>query len=425
MFAMLDPFDQRKDPSLSAGAIAGKLMGKFSQIPDGFAGMFPPPPVPGLGAMGGFKLQIEDRAGLGFQALAQAQGQILAKAMQAPELVGMLASLQVNAPQAQVDIDRVKAKSQGVPLSTIFETLQINLGSLYVNDFNKFGRTYRVMLQADAPFRMQAEDIGRLKVRNAAGEMIPLAAFVTIKRGTGPDRVMHYNGYPSADISGAPAPGYSSGQATAAIERIVRETLPPGMAFEWTDLAFQEKLAGNTAMLVFPLSVLLAFLILAAQYNSWSLPLAVLLIAPMALLSAIAGVWFTGGDNNIFTQIGFVVLVGLAAKNAILIVEFARAKEDEGFDPLAAVLEAARLRLRPILMTSLAFIAGVVPLVLASGAGAEMRHAMGIAVFAGMIGVTVFGLVLTPVFYVVVRRIAMRRSARKAEHQGQISNSQA
>jgi gold/copper resistance efflux pump len=411
MFAMLKPFDERQDASLTANAIAGKLMGKFSQIPDGFVGIFPPPPVPGLGAMGGFKLQIEDRAGLGFEALAQAQGEIMGKAMQAPELANMLASFQTNAPQLGVEVDRVKAKSLGVSLTDVFETLQINLGSLYVNDFNRFGRTYRVMAQADAPFRMQAEDIGLLKVRNAAGDMIPLSAFVTITRGSGPDRIVHYNGFPSADISGGPAPGYSSGQATDAIEKIVSETLPEGMAHEWTDLVFQEKQAGNSALYIFPLAVLLAFLILAAQYNSWSLPFSVLLIAPMALLSAIAGVWVSGGDNNIFTQIGFVVLVGLAAKNAILIVEFARAKEIEGADPLAAVLEAARLRLRPILMTSFAFIAGVVPLVLATGAGAEMRHAMGIAVFAGMLGVTLFGLLLTPVFYVVVRKLALRRAA--------------
>jgi len=412
MFIMLDDFDERTTPELSANAIAGKLMGKFNQIPDGFVGVFPPPPVPGLGALGGFKLQIEDRAGLGYQALAQAQGAVMAKAMQAPELAGMLASFQTNAPQVQVNVDRIKAKAQGVALSAVFETMQINLGSIYVNDFNRFGRTYRVMVQADAPFREQAEDIGQLKVRNDAGEMIPLSALVTVTRSTGPDRVMHYNGYPSADISGSPAPGYSSGQATAAIEKILEETLPPGMTYEWTDLTFQEKQGGNTAMFVFPLAVLLAFLILAAQYNSWSLPLAVLLIAPMALLSAIVGVWLSGGDNNIFTQIGFVVLVGLAAKNAILIVEFARAREDEGVDPFNAVLEAARLRLRPILMTSLAFIAGVVPLVLASGAGAEMRQAMGVAVFAGMIGVTIFGLILTPVFYVAVRRFATRGKAR-------------
>lgn len=410
VFAMLDPFDQRKDPSLSANAIAGRLMGKYSQIPDGFVGIFPPPPVPGLGTIGGFKLQIEDRSGAGLEALAKAQGEIMAKASQAPELAGMMASFQVNAPQVQVDLDRVKAKAQGVPLTAIFETLQVNLGPLYANDFNRFGRTYRVIVQADAPFRAQVDDIARLKVRNAAGEMVPLAALASVATSSGPDRVMHYNGYPSVDLTGGPAPGYSSGQATAAIERIVRETLPAGMTFEWTDLTFQEKQAGNTAMFVFPLAVLLAFLILAAQYNSWSLPFTVLLIAPLALLSAIAGVWLSSGDNNIFTQIAFVVLVGLAAKNAILIVEFAHEEEKKGRDPIAAVLEAARLRLRPILMTSLAFIAGVVPLVIATGAGAEMRHAMGIAVFAGMLGVTFFGLILTPVFYVVIRRLVLRRA---------------
>ncbi len=415
MFVMLKPFEERQDSSMSVYAVQGRLMGQFSQIPDGFVGVFPPPPVPGLGAMGGFKLQIQDRANLGSDMLAQVQGEIMGKAMQTPELAHMLASFQTNAPQLQVDIDRVKAKTQGVALTDIFETLQVNLGSLYVNDFNRFGRSYRVMAQADAPFRMQAEDIGQLQVRNAAGEMIPLSTLIQIKRDSGPDRVMHYNSFPSADISGGPAPGYSSGQASDAIEQIVRDTLPPGMTYEWTDLTYQEKAAGNTAMYVFPLAVLLAFLALAAQYNSWSLPFAVLLIAPMALLSAIVGVWLSGGDNNIFTQIGFVVLVGLAAKNAILIVEFARSKEDDGVDPLAAVLEAARLRLRPILMTSLVFIAGVVPLVLASGAGAEMRHAMGVAVFAGMLGVTLFGLVLTPVFYVVVRKLVLRKEKRKGQ----------
>lgn len=409
MFAMLDPFEQRQDPSLSANAIAGKLMGKFSQIPDGFVGIFPPPPVPGLGSTGGFKLQIEDRSGHGFNALAQVQAQIMAKAAQAPELVGMLASFQANAPQLEVDIDRVKAKSQGVALNEIFETLQVNMGSIYVNDFNRFGRTYKVIVQADAPFRMQSQDLEQLKVRNSAGEMIPLSTFVNITRSSGPDRVMHYNSFRSADISGSPAPGYSSGQAADAIEKIVKETLPQGMTYEWTDLTYQEKMAGNTALYIFPLTVILAFLILAAQYNSWSMPFAVLLIAPMALLSAIVGVCLSGSDNNIFTQIGFVVLVGLAAKNAILIVEFARTKEEEGLDPLEAVLEAARLRLRPILMTSIAFIAGVIPLVLATGAGAEMRHAMGIAVFSGMLGVTIFGLLFTPVFYVVIRKFILAR----------------
>lgn len=417
MFTMLKPFEERKDPSLSAFAIAGRLMGRFSDIPDGFVGMFPPPPVPGLGATGGFKLQIEDRASLGYQALADVQAEIMAKAMKAPELAGMLASFQTNAPQLQVDVDRLKAKSQGIALSGIFETLQVNLGSLYVNDFNRFGRTYRVIVQADEPYRMQPEDISRMKVRNEAGAMIPLSSLLTMERSSGPDRVMHYNGFPSVDISGGPAPGYSFGQATAAIERIVNETLPPGMTFDWTELAYQEKQAGNAGAYIFPLSVFLAFLILAAQYNSWSLPLAVMLIAPMALFSAIGGVWLSSGDNNIFTQIGFVVLVGLAAKNAILIVEFARAQEERGIDTLDAVLEAARLRLRPILMTSLAFIAGVVPLVVATGAGAEMRNAMGIAVLSGMVGVTIFGLILTPVFYVLVRKLAQRRSHAEASKQ--------
>lgn len=419
MFIMLDDFDKRASPELAAGAIAGKLMGKFSQIPDGFVGVFPPPPVPGLGAMGGFKLQIEDRAGLGFDALAEVQAQVMAKAMQSPELAGMLASFQPNGPQVDVSIDREKAKSMGVPLDQIYQTMQANLGSLYVNDFNRFGRTYRVIVQADAPFREDPEQIGQLKVRNAAGEMVPLSTLVTIRRTSGPDRVMHYNGYPSVDISGAPATGYSTGEATAAIERILAETLPPGMTYEWTDLTFQEKAAGNTASLVFGLSVVLAFLILAAHYNSWSLPMAVVLIAPLALLSAIAGVWLSGRDNNIFTQIAFVVLIGLAAKNAILMIEFARTRELEGIAPQTAILEAARLRLRPILMTSIAFVAGVVPLVIASGAGAEMRQAMGIAVFSGMIGVTILGLVFTPAFYVAVRKLPGSSPITRTPHPGQ------
>lgn len=410
MFAMLKPFDERTDPSLSANAIAGKLMGKFSQIPDGFVGIFPPPPVPGLGAMGGFKVQIEDRADLGFEALAKVQEQILMKAMQTPELTGMMASFQTNSPQIDVDIDRVKAKSQGVELTDIFDALQINLGSLYVNDFNRFGRTYRVVVQADTPFRMDAKDIELLQVRNKHGDMIPLGTLVNITRTTGPDRIIHYNGFPSVDITGNSAPGFTSGQATDAIEKILQETLPEGMTYEWTDLTYQEQLSGNSALYIFPLAVLFAFLILAAQYNSWSLPFSVLLIAPMALLSAITGVWLFNGDNNVFTQIAFIVLVGLAAKNAILIVEFAIAQEKQGADPIAAVLEAAHLRLRPILMTSFAFIAGVIPLVLASGAGSEMRQAMGIAVFFGMLGVTLFGLILTPVFYVIVRKLTLRKS---------------
>ncbi|OHT18847.1 efflux RND transporter permease subunit [Edaphosphingomonas haloaromaticamans] len=408
MFAMLDPFEARKSKDLSANAIAGRLQAKVAQIPDGFIGLFPPPPVPGLGATGGFKMQIEDRSGAGYEALAAATAKVVQEAGQNPALTGLLTSFNVTSPEIAVDVDRTKAKILGVPLTGVFETMQVYLGSLYVNDFNRFGRTYQVFVQADAEDRSQAEAIGRLEVRNASGDMVPLSTLVTTRPSAGPDRVIHYNGFPSADISGGPAPGHSSGQAVAAMERIAAG-LPDGMTYEWTELTYQEKAAGNAALYVFPLAVLMAFLILAAQYNSWSLPLAVLLIVPMCLLSALAGVWLTGGDINIFTQIGFVVLVGLAAKNAILIVEFARDKEKEGLAPLDAALAACRLRLRPILMTSIAFIAGVIPLAIAAGAGAEMRQAMGVAVLFGMLGVTLFGLFLTPVFYVAIRRLVLNR----------------
>ena len=290
-----------------------------------------------------------------------------------------------------------------MPVTDVFDTMQIYLGSLYVNDFNKFGRTYSVRVQADAQFRARAEDIGLLKVRSTTGEMVPLSALMKVRPSAGPERAMRYNGFLAADINGGAAPGYSSGQAQDAVERIAAETLPPGIGFEWTDLTYQEILAGNSALWVFPLAILLVFLVLAAQYESLTLPLAIILIVPMGLLAAMTGVWLTKGDNNVFTQIGLIVLVGLSAKNAILIVEFARELEFAGRTPVQAAIEASRLRLRPILMTSLAFVMGVLPLVLATGAGAEMRHAMGVAVFAGMIGVTAFGLFLTPVFYVLLR----------------------
>lgn len=408
MFVMLDPFKDRTTPDLTATAIAGRLQAKFASIPDGFLGVFPPPPVPGLGATGGFKMLVEDRGGAGLDALVQQTQILMTKATESGQVAGLLTSLDVNAPQLDVAIDRTQAKSQGVRLADVFESLQVYLGSLYVNDFNRLGRTYKVTAQADADHRMQAEAIGRLQVRNAAGDMLPLSSFVTVSPSSGPDRVIRYNGYPSADISGGAMPGVSSGQAVAVMERLAKEVLPEGMTFEWTDLTYQQKLAGDSALFIFPLCVLLAYLILAAQYNSWLLPLAVLLIVPMCLLSAIVGVWLVGGDNNVFVQIGLIVLVGLAAKNAILIVEFARDREAHGSSALDAVIEACRLRLRPIMMTSLAFIAGVVPLVLATGAGAEMRQAMGIAVFAGMLGVTLFGLFLTPVFYVVLRGLSAR-----------------
>ncbi|MGV8870764.1 MAG: efflux RND transporter permease subunit [Janthinobacterium svalbardensis] len=408
MFVMLDPFKDRTTADLTASAIAARLQAKFAGIPDGFLGVFPPPPVPGLGATGGFKMLVEDRGSAGLDALVQQTHILMTKATESGQVAGLMTSMDVNAPQLDVAIDRTQVKSQGVRLADVFESLQIYLGSLYVNDFNRFGRTYKVTAQADAEHRMQAEAIGRLQVRNAAGDMLPLSSFVTVTPSSGPDRVVHYNGYPSADISGGAMAGVSSGQAVAVMERLAKEVLPEGMSIEWTDLTYQQKLAGDSALFIFPLCVLLAYLILAAQYNSWLLPLAVLLIVPMCLLSAIIGVWLVGGDNNIFVQIGLIVLVGLAAKNAILIVEFARSLEMEGACPLDAVIEACRLRLRPILMTSLAFIAGVVPLVFASGAGSEMRQAMGIAVFAGMLGVTLFGLFLTPVFYVLMRALAAR-----------------
>jgi len=403
-FFALAPFEERKTKELTAGAISGVLTEKLSVIQDAFTAVFPPPPVQGLGTLGGFKLNVEDRAALGTEALYAAVQEAIGKAYQDPTLAGVFSSYQINVPQLQIDVDRVKVKQQNVELSDVFQTLQVYLGSLYVNDFNRFGRTYRVVAQADAPFRSQVDDILQLKTRNEAGEMVPLGAFVKVSETFGPDVVQRYNGYLAADINGGPAPGYSSGQAQDAISKILDETLPNGMAYEWTDLAYQQSESGNTAFLVFPLCVLFVFLVLAAQYESLSLPLAIILIVPMCLLAAVTGVLIKGGDNNIFTQIGLVVLVGLACKNAILIVEFAKhLEEDRGYDPVKAVIEAARLRLRPILMTSIAFIAGVIPLVIASGAGAEIRQAMGVTVFSGMIGVTFFGLLLTPVFYVLIR----------------------
>jgi multidrug efflux pump len=349
---------------------------------------------------------LEDRGALGYAALADATQAFIKRASQTPELGPTFSSYQINVPQLNVDLDRVKAKQLGVNVTDVFDTMQVYLGSLYVNDFNRFGRVYQVRVQADAPFRARAEDIGLLKTRNAAGDMVPLSSLVKVTPTYGPEMVVRYNGYTAADINGGPAPGYSSGQAQAAAERIAAEVLPRGIKFEWTDLTYQQILAGNAALWVFPISVLLVFLVLAALYESLTLPLAVILIVPMSILSALLGVWLTDGDNNIFTQIGLMVLVGLSAKNAILIVEFARELEMQGRSIVQAAIEASRLRLRPILMTSIAFIMGVVPLVVSTGAGSEMRHAMGVAVFFGMLGVTLFGLMLTPVFYVILRKLS-------------------
>jgi multidrug efflux pump len=415
VFVTLKPFEDRRSAELSAGAIAGALNQKFASIQDAYIAVFPPPPVMGLGTIGGFRLQLEDRSDRGFDELYKQTQNLIAASQKEPALAGLFSSFQVSVPQVDADVDREKAKAEGVNLGDVYQTMQAYMGSLYVNDFNRFGRTYQVNVSADPAFRHTPQDILQLKTRNAQGQMVPLGSFVTVQQGAGPDRVQHYNGYPTAEINGGPAPGYSSGQAQAAMEKLAKDNLPNGISFEWTELTYQQILAGNTAILVFPLCVLLVFLVLSSLYESWSLPLAVILIVPMVLLSAIAGVWLSGGDNNIFTQIGLIVLVGLACKNAILIVEFARERQHEGMSRHEAVLEAAKLRLRPILMTSFAFIMGVVPLVTSHGAGAEMRHAMGVAVFAGMLGVTIFGLIYTPLFYVLIRALVERREARAAE----------
>ncbi len=404
-FISLDDFEKRRTPETSSLAIAQKIQQRlFAEIPDALVLVVPPPAVNGLGSSGGFRLQIQDRNNLGYSELHRVTQEVLNQARQHPQLANLFSSFQVNVPQLFADVDRLKAKAQGVNLQELYATLQIYLGSLYVNDFNRFGRTYKVVVQGDEPFRRTKDDIGKLQVRNAAGQMIPLSSLVDLKDSFGPDRVMHYNSFPTAEINGGAAPGVSSGEAEAAMAAILQKTLPRGMTFEWTELKYQQILAGNTAIYIYPLCLLLVFLVLAAQYESLRLPLAIILIVPTCLLSAMLGVLLKGGDNNIFTQIGLIVLVGLACKNAILIVEFAREKQQHGLSAAAAALEACRLRLRPILMTSIAFIAGVYPLVVSTGAGSEMRQAMGTAVFSGMIGVTFFGLFLTPVFYFLLMK---------------------
>ncbi len=407
VFVTLKPFSERKNPALSAGAITGDLNQQFGVIQGAFMAIFPPPPVMGLGTIGGFKLEIQDRADMGYDALDGVMKQVTGKAYQNPALAQVFSSFQNGVPQLAVDINRARAKQQGVPLMELFDTMQMYLGSYYINDFNLFGRTFRVYAAADAQYRSKPEDIAQLKVRNMKGEMVPLGSLVNVRQAYGPERATRYNAFRSADLNGDAGAGFSSGQAKDAIIKILDETLPKGMTYEWTELTYQQILAGNTAMFVFPLCVLFVFLVLAAQYESLSLPLAVILIVPLCLAGAIFGVWLAGKENNIFTQIGFIVLVGLACKNSILIVEFARELEHQGRSIVEAALEAARLRLRPILMTSIAFIMGVVPLVIASGAGAEMRQDMGVAVFSGMIGVTAFGLLMTPMFYVIVRTLTV------------------
>jgi multidrug efflux pump subunit AcrB len=407
VFAVLDPFEERLEGP-SAFAAAGLLQQRLGPIKEARIIAIPPPPVRGLGTAGGVKMMIQDRAGLGYRELQNRTQTMLSKVRQDPDFALAYSTFSANTPQLFADVDRVRAKMLDVPLDRVFETLQIYLGGAYVNDFNLFGRTYQVWVQADGQFRDQVEDIAELRTRSNRGAMVPLGSLAEIGPITAPDRVVRYNLYPAADLNVAAAKGVSSGQAIVALEALADGVLPAGMGFSWTDIAYQEIVAGNTAPIAFTLAVLFVFLVLAAQYESLGLPFAIILIVPMVLLSALIGVWLRGMENNLMTQIGLVVLVGLASKNAILIVEFARQLEHQGKDRFTAATEAAKLRLRPILMTSFAFIMGVVPLAIATGAGAEMRQAIGITVFSGMLGVTLFGLFFTPVFYVAIRGIAAR-----------------
>lgn len=406
VFFGLDPFESR---SRSANEIVAELNGKFGAMQEAFSFAFTPPAILGIGSGSGFSLFVQDRAGLGYGELQQAVDGFSGALMQAPGMGYPITSYQSNVPQLDLHVDRVKAKTQGVALTDLFETLQVYLGSVYVNDFNRFGRTWQVMAQADGDFRMDVANIERLRTRNEHGEMVPIGSMIRVDRTFGPDPVIRYNGYPAADLMGEADPRVlSSSQAIQVVEQLAAGVLPAGMAFEWTDLSYQQVNQGGAALIVFPLAILLVFLALAALYESWTLPLAVILIVPMCMLSALIGVKLTGGDNNIFVQVGLVVLIGLACKNAILIVEFARELEMQGRGIVEAALEACRLRLRPIIMTSITFTAAVVPLMLAGGAGAEVRQALGTAVFAGMLGVTLFGLFLTPVFYVALRKLVSR-----------------
>ena len=414
IFVVLEPFAERaKDPRKSSDAVRAELFRRFAAIQEAIVFVVPPPPVQGIGNAGGFRMMIEDRAGHGAQALQAAVGTMMRRAGETSGVSQVFSLFESATPELYLDIDRTKAQMLGIAVPDVFAALQIFIGSVYVNDFNLFGRTFRVTAQADSPYRIEPKDVLNIRVRNASGGTVPLASFTTVRDIAGPYRVPRYNLYPAAELDGVPAPGHSQSEAMAIMEALASQVLPDGFSYEWTTLAFQQRRVGNTAVFAFVLAVVFVFLVLAAQFESLTLPLAVILIVPMCLVASIIGVVLRGQDNNILTQVGFVVLIGLAAKNAILIVEFARQLEDRGRDARAAAVEAARLRLRPILMTSLAFIFGVIPLVWAVGAGAELRQTLGTAVFSGMIGVTLFGLIFTPVFYVVTRRVR-RPAARVA-----------
>ena len=414
VFTPLDPFKERAEKGQSAQSLILALNTKYAAIQDAFIVSVSPPPVRGIGTTGGFKMQVQDVGGGEPAQLEAVAMDVVGAAAQEPGLANVFTTFNTRTPKVYADIDRVRAEMLGVNPDDVFQTLEVYLGSQYVNDFNFLGRTYRVTAQADGDFRQDLHAIGQLKTRNANGEMVPLTSVASFRDITGPYRIERFNLFPSAAIQGGTKPGVSTGQGLAAMERIARDVLPAGYAYSWTEIAFQEKLAGNTAIYIFLASVVFVFLLLAAQYESWTLPLAVVLIVPMCLLAAVTGLLARGMDVNILAQIGFVVLIGLAAKNAILIVEFAKQNEEHGEDRFQAATEAARVRLRPILMTSFAFILGVLPLVIATGAGAEMRQSLGTAVFYGMIGVTFFGLIFTPVFYVVVRKFAKKPRAQAA-----------
>jgi multidrug efflux pump subunit AcrB len=413
IFVVLEPFAERaKDSGRSATAITAELYRRLAVIQDALIFVVPPPPVQGIGNAGGFRMMIEDRGGHGPQALQAVAGAMMRRAGQAPGLSQVFSLYETATPELYLDIDRTKAQMLGVAAPEVFAALQVYIGSLYVNDFNLFGRTFRVTAQADSPYRIEPRDVLSIRVRNATGSTVPLGSFTTVRDTAGPYRVPRYNLYPAAELDGGAAPGFSQSQAMEILEDLASQILPDGFSYEWTTLAFQQRRAGNTAAFAFVLAVVFVFLVLAAQFESLTLPLAVILIVPMCLVTSIVGVVLRGQDNNILTQVGFVVLIGLAAKNAILIVEFARQLEERGRDRLSAAVEAARLRLRPILMTSMAFIFGVSPLVWAVGAGAELRQTLGTAVFSGMIGVTLFGLIFTPVFYIVTHRSGARARGR-------------
>jgi multidrug efflux pump len=405
------PFEERIKHGPTANELRATLQQRLSAIEDADIFVIPPPPVQGLGTAGGFKLLVQDPTAAGAHALQEATDAYVQAAKQQPELTGVFSTFRASTPQLYANVDRVKTQKLNVPMGDLFDTLQVYLGSVYVNDFNRFGRTFQVRAQAEGSFRAEPEDVMRLKTRNLSGQMVPLGSLLDLQWRNATDRVVRYDMFPAAEVNGDAAPGQSQGTAMATMERLATETLPPGMRIEWTDIAYQAKLAGNTAIFLFPLCILFVFLVHSAEYESWSLALAIILIAPMCLPFALLGIWLRGIDNNLVTQIGFITLIGLAAKNAVLIVEFARQQQEEGKDRFEAAVEACRLRLRPILMTSFAFILGVLPLARASGAAAEMRQALGTAVFSGMLGVTALGLFLTPVFFVVLRGLGRRHAS--------------